>query len=97
MVYAKYGTIFKMLREERQLSLSSFIDLGLTKSTLGRFEHGETMLSFEALDEALQYMNVTMYEYSYFLNNGQNDSFIEAFEEIDNAFYMKDQKRLESI
>ncbi|MDR0300352.1 MAG: hypothetical protein LBI13_09820 [Streptococcaceae bacterium] len=55
------------------------------------------MLNFDQLDEALQQMNVTMHEYSYFLNNGKNDYFIEVFEEIDNAFYLQDRERLEKI
>ncbi len=97
MVYNRYGAGFKMLREERGLSSKAFEEIGLKSKTLNRFEKGETMLSFNVLDEALQLIGVSLHEYSYILNNGQNDYFIELFEEIDQAFYVEDINRLKII
>lgn len=87
MVYARYGEVFKMLREERELKTSDFKEYGISKSTLEKFESGRGNLPFDKLDESLQMMNISLHEYNYLLNDGINDYFIDVFEEIDNAFY----------
>ncbi|QDK70662.1 hypothetical protein FLP15_05135 [Lactococcus protaetiae] len=86
-----------MLREERELKTSDFKEYGISKSTLDKFESGRGNLAFDKLDEALQMMNVSLHEYSYLLNDGVNDYFIDVFEEIDNAFYSEDIARLKNI
>ncbi|WP_370450749.1 helix-turn-helix domain-containing protein [Lactococcus sp. dk310] len=89
--------MFRFLREERQLTLNDFKAYHISKSTLEKFENGQGNLPFDKLDEALQAMNVTLHEYSYLLNNGTNDYFIEIFEEIDRAFYLEDKSTLKQI
>ncbi len=95
-VYSKYGKKLKILREEREIALPNFKDI-VSSSTLSRFENGERMLKFDEADEILQRLGVSLQEYSYFLNEGKNEIFLEAFEEIDNAFYREDKKRLKEI
>ncbi len=97
MVYGRYGKIFQKYREERNLSRTDFLECQITKSALEKFENGEKSLSIEKIDAALQYMNIPLHEYSYRLNKGTNDYFIELFEEIDNAFYCEDKVRLQEI
>ena len=58
MPYKRYGEIFKKLREQKNFSLSHFSEIGISKASLSRFELGQTMISFERLDSALQEMNV---------------------------------------
>ncbi|MDH8063404.1 helix-turn-helix transcriptional regulator, partial [Lactococcus lactis subsp. lactis] len=82
MPYKRYGEIFKKLREQKNFSLSHFSEIGISKASLSRFELGQTMISFERLDSALQEMNVTLAEYEHFINNFSMDYKEEFIEDI---------------
>lgn len=82
MPYKRYGEIFKKLREQKNFSLSHFSEIGISKASLSRFELGQTMISFERLDSALQEMNVTLAEYEHFINNFSMDYKEDFLEDI---------------
>lgn len=69
MNYEKYGSTFKKLRLQNNITLEEFSDLGISASSLSRFERGESMISFEKLISALHIMGVSLREFEYFLNN----------------------------
>lgn len=97
MVYFKYGKAFHDLRIQHGFSLSAFEELGIAKSTLSNFENGKSMLSFDRLDFALQKMNVSPLDYSLMINNGEQDSYISIFDEIEQSYYQRDIKHLQEI
>lgn len=97
MVYFKYGKAFHDLRIQHGLSLSDFEELGIAKSSLSNFENGKSMLSFDRLDFALQKMNVSPLDYSLMINNGEQDKYISIFDEIEQAYYQRNLKKLERI
>lgn len=97
MVYFKYGKAFHDLRIKHGFSLSAFEELGIAKSTLSNFENGKSMLSFDRLDSALQKMNVSPLDYSIMINNGEQESYISIFDEIEHAYYQREIKRLKEI
>lgn len=82
MPYARYGSIFKKLRTQKNLSMSFFESYGIQKATIQRFETGQSMMSFERLDVALQAMNVSLAEYEFFINNFQHGYVEEFLEEL---------------
>lgn len=82
MPYARYGSIFKKLRTQKNLSMSFFESYGIQKATIQRFETGQSMMSFERLDVALQAMDVSLAEYEFFINNFQLGYVEEFLEEL---------------
>ncbi|MDN5488489.1 MAG: helix-turn-helix domain-containing protein, partial [Lactococcus lactis] len=97
MPYKRYGEIFKKLREQKNFSLSHFSEIGISKASLSRFELGQTMISFERLDSALQEMNVTLAEYEHFINNFSMDYKEEFLEDIILADIADDVDKLHSL
>jgi Rgg/GadR/MutR family transcriptional activator len=99
MVNSKYGKIFRQLREQKKLSLSHFdkMNIGLSKSALGRFERGETVLPFDKVDLALQEMNVTLGEYEYLINDFSLDYQEELLSKIEEADFLEDEENLRKI
>ncbi|WP_339014769.1 helix-turn-helix domain-containing protein (plasmid) [Lactococcus garvieae] len=83
MVYKKYGDIFRKLREQHHLPLSSFSSAGISKTALSNFERGESMMSFEKVVVALQIMGVSLEEFEHFLNGyslSDSDFLLEEIE-----------------
>lgn len=97
MPYKRYGEIFKKLREQKNFSLSHFSEIGISKASLSRFELGQTMISFERLDSALQEMNVTLAEYEHFINNFSMDYKEEFLEDIILADIADDVDKLHNL
>lgn len=84
MIYPKYGFTFKRIREQKQLSLSSFNQAGISKPALSKFERGLSMMSFESVVRGLQEMNVTLEEFEHFLNDysmGDKEALLKEIEE----------------
>lgn len=69
MIYKKYGETFLKLRKQKGFNLIYFEQLGISKSSLGKFERGESMLGFDKLTTALQVLSVTLGEYENLLND----------------------------
>ncbi|KLK95959.1 transcriptional activator, Rgg/GadR/MutR family, C- terminal domain protein [Lactococcus lactis subsp. lactis] len=70
---------------------------GLQSQPSPIFENGKSMLSFDRLDFALQKMNVSPLDYSLMINNGEQDSYISIFDEIEQSYYQRDIKHLQEI
>ena len=73
MIYKKYGETFLRLRKQKGFNLIFFEQLGISKSSLGKFERGESMLGFDKLTTALQVLSVTLGEYENLLNDFELD------------------------
>lgn len=97
MVYAKYGSVFRKIREQKKMSLAVFQKVGISKPALSKFERGETMMGFENLVRALQEMGVTLSEYEDFLNAYSMGEGEVLLEEIENAVFLDDKQRLEEL
>ncbi|WP_285013729.1 helix-turn-helix domain-containing protein [Lactococcus garvieae] len=69
MTNPKYGVTFKKIREQKQIPLSRFKNVGISKPSVSKFERGQSMMSFENVIRCLQEMDVTLEEFDHFLNN----------------------------
>lgn len=77
------GKVFRRLREQREYPLSSFFLLGISKSALSKFERGESMMSFDKVVAALQYMGVSLEDFEQFINDynlGEIDYLIDKIQ-----------------
>ena len=71
MIYSKYGQIFRDLRLQKKMSISELNTLsGVSKATISQFENGKSLMSFDKLEALLEYMNLTILDYSLLVNNG---------------------------
>ncbi len=94
MVYDKFGRIFKKIREQKRIPLSKFSSLGISKSSLSRFERGESMMSFENIYFALQIMGISLEEFENVLNDYSPSEFDYFLEQIEEATTNLDNGRL---
>ncbi|MDG4984977.1 hypothetical protein OGZ51_12560 [Lactococcus lactis] len=86
-----------MLRKQRNLALTSFNYVKLSKSTISKFERGESMMSFDKVIAALQLIDTSPDEFE-FISNGYNLSDINFFiKEIDSARIENNTKKLKKI
>ncbi|MCL2113130.1 MAG: helix-turn-helix domain-containing protein [Streptococcaceae bacterium] len=98
IIYKKYGQAFHDLRVQKNISLSYFEKQGIaTKSSLSNFENGKSMLSFSVLDEALQALQVSLFDYSLVVNNGNLDDFQEVFLNLEEAYFQRNRKVLQNV
>lgn len=97
MPYRKYGQSFRNLRLQHHLSQKYFEKIGISAAMLSVFENGKSMISFDKLDDMLQEMNVTLFDYSIMVNDGEAGSFLKVFSDIENLSYKYDRKKLNAI
>lgn len=97
MIYKKYGQIFKTLREQRQLSLTDFSVIGISKSALSKFERGESMMAFDKVTSALQQLDITLEEFELFLNGSSLSESDYLLLEIEQARLCNDYNTLKEI
>ena len=90
----EYGETFARLREQRHFLLTDFKAVGLSVSTLSRFENGEQILRYHQLDASLELMKIEVGEFEYFTNGFESDYFIEICNQIEEANYQKNHKKL---
>lgn len=69
MIYKKYGDTFRKIRKQKNISLSHFERLGISKSSLGKFERGEAMMGFDRVLIALQELGVSLEEFELYMNS----------------------------
>ncbi|WP_270253008.1 helix-turn-helix domain-containing protein [Lactococcus garvieae] len=82
----RYGSVFRRLRKKRGYSLSFFYQLGFSKSTLGSFERGESMMGFDRVLMCLYEMDIPLSEFEQLLNNysiGYQEDMIIEIEKAD--------------
>ncbi|MCT0017752.1 Rgg/GadR/MutR family transcriptional regulator [Lactococcus lactis subsp. lactis] len=94
MIYKRYGKIFKKLRVQKGIKLVDFEKIGISKSTLGKFERGETMIAFDKLVLSLGVLSVTLGEYEGFLNNFEADIHEVLLKKIDEARILNQSENL---
>ncbi|MBK0084302.1 helix-turn-helix domain-containing protein [Lactococcus sp. S64] len=97
MIYKKYGQIFKKIRKQRKISLSEFSAIGISKPTLSRFERSETMMSFDKVVQALQFMGISLEEYEYLLNDFYPNEPEILLRELEVATIKNDKKELNRL
>lgn len=76
----RYGKVFKLIRNQKNLPLSYFEKIGIGKSHVGKFERGEIMMAFDRIDNMLQLMNVSLGEFELIVNHNVPD--------FQNSFYL---------
>ena len=92
-----WGEIFWDLRDQRRFNQKDFSEVGLTQSTVQRFERGETMLGIDKLTAALELMGSSISEYEYQVNNFQDSYLEEIYKQVGEARYRRDVKLLEKL
>lgn len=63
------GTIFKMIRESKNMSLKEVADDDISVAQLSRFERGLSGISMESFYRCLNTMNIRLDEFQYLYNN----------------------------
>ncbi|CAM3214402.1 hypothetical protein GHI93_11160 [Lactococcus hircilactis] len=91
------GTAFKLLRESKELSQSTFEGMGLSRRSIMNFEKSEKMLEIDKLDNALAFMDTSLAEYEYLANDWALDDFEETFLTLEHAYYKEDLKVIKKI
>lgn len=72
-----YGKVFKTIRKQSGISLAAFSALKIGKATISDFERGRTMMSFDKVMNALQFMGVSLKDFEHLLNDySTNDSLV---------------------
>lgn len=69
MIYGKYGKAFKIIRNQKKMTLNYFSKLGISRSSISKFERGHSMMKFDTLLVALQELEISLEEFELFLNN----------------------------
>ncbi|MDG6126612.1 Rgg/GadR/MutR family transcriptional regulator [Lactococcus formosensis] len=70
---------------------------GVSKATISQFENGKSLMSFDKLEALLEYMNLTILDYSLLVNNGLPEYFIMQFQNIEDAYYNQDEAELHQL
>lgn len=94
MVHKKFGIIFKKIREQKRIPLSRFSSVGISKSSISRFERGESMMSFENIFFSLQIMGISLEEFENILNDYSPNEFDYLLEQIEESTTNLDNNRL---
>ncbi|MGI1837137.1 hypothetical protein ACRPK2_07330 [Lactococcus garvieae] len=68
-IYPKYGEIFRKIRLQKQIKLSSFSSSGISSASVCKFETGKSMLRFDTLTSALSNLSFTLSDYENYLNS----------------------------
>lgn len=97
MIYTTYGETFRRIREQKKLSLSDFASVNIPKSTLSRFESGKSMMSFDKLYLALQFMEISLEEYEHFINNYFPNNVNSLLQKLEEATFSQNKKAVLEI
>ncbi|MDR2976088.1 MAG: helix-turn-helix domain-containing protein [Streptococcaceae bacterium] len=79
MIKNKLGSVFRQLREMKNLSLSQTAEGICSKSQLSRFENGENDIGAEKLFQLLNAINITYEEFVYQIRNFDKADFERLF------------------
>lgn len=96
-IFKGYGVAFQILREQRSFEFDVFKSLGISPYIFQMFEEGKVMLPFDIIDASLQLMHVSLSDFSYIVNKGQQDHFIELFDKIEFYDSIGSAPKLEEI
>lgn len=93
-----YGIIFQQYRKNKNLSLVKAAGNIVTPQYLGRFEKGESDISFIILEQLLNRMHVTIEEFIYESKTISNSfSISEMIDTIDTIIIYKDKALLDKL
>ena len=67
MIYKKYGEVFRRIREQKRF-LSEFKAVETPKTTLSKFEGRKSMIGFEKVVIAPQFIHIGLDEFEQMLN-----------------------------
>lgn len=90
----EYGHEFKLLREERNISISQLAKRAkISKSTLSRFESGETQLGIDKFILALETLGLTLAEFE----NGEINPSKREYSLLEDAKDLYEEQYLEEL
>lgn len=97
IIFKRYSEVFSSFREQRNFEYSDFQPIGISTLMLSLFEEGKIMLKFDELDAALQLMHIPLSDFSYALNDGIEEYFIELYDELDDASIRFDLETIKKL
>lgn len=97
MIDKRYGEIFKKIRKQGGFSLSCFYSVEIAKATLSEFERGISMMSFEKVVSALQFMDVSLSEFEYLLNAYRMSNIQNILLSVEQALLVENKSELQSL
>ncbi|WP_374286856.1 helix-turn-helix domain-containing protein [Lactococcus sp.] len=65
MIDKQFGEAFKKARCKKGIKITSFKEIGLSKTALSRFERGEQSLDVDRFYYGLKLMDITFYEFEH--------------------------------
>jgi Rgg/GadR/MutR family transcriptional activator len=96
-VIQTYGRIFHELRFQQGYREDFFEQFGVNAVRLKLFEEGKIMLPYSILDEMLLEMHIPERDFSYWVNDGQVDWFIQTIQKLELAHYRQDLETIEML
>jgi Rgg/GadR/MutR family transcriptional activator len=96
-VIQTYGRIFHDLRFQQGYREDFFEQFGVNVARLKLFEEGRIMLPYSILDEMLLEMHIPERDYSYWVNGGQVDWFIQSIQRLELAHYRQDLETMQML
>lgn len=97
MIYEKYGKTFKIIRNQKKRSLAHFSKIGISRSSISKFERGHSMMKFDTLLVALQELELSLEEFEIFLNNYSTSYSDILIDEIDGIILQNTPEAFESL
>lgn len=91
------GSIFKMLRESKNLSLREASQGAVSMAQLSRFERGQSSLSIDTFFQCLSNINVLLDEFQVIYNNYTLTEDVRFDKELFEAYLNNNQLKLEKI
>lgn len=89
MIEKQYGATYRMLRQDKGISLAAVVGTKLTSSFVSKFERGMTTVSFPNMLYLLDQINVTLDEFMMHVQletgNQQGNELIEFFNKMNTA------------
>lgn len=97
MINKRYGAVFRQLREQKELPLSFFEKVGISKSSISKFERGEVMMAYDKIYCLLDAIDVSVAEYDLLINNFYSPFQELFFIEMEKAEFSQNKKRLQKL
>ncbi|MHA5131159.1 helix-turn-helix domain-containing protein [Oenococcus oeni] len=95
--FKKAGLVFKKIRKQRKISISSLSEGIISPSSISKFEEGRTQLSFINLSQLLMRMHVNLDEFYCKVYAGQVDSYTSFLNQINYIYQNNDLPALKKI
>lgn len=93
----KYGLTFHRIRKQKGYKLTSFEEIGLSKSALSEFERGNSVPRFDKVVKALQLMGIPLYEFEQFVQYSNHEGIDKFFRELYPAYFGQEKAKIEDL